>query len=259
MAEREELEQLFLGNLDRIDRTASFLAHRHHFTPVEAEEFAACVRLRLVEDDYAILAKFRGESSLPTYLAVVIAGLLRDYRVQRWGRWRPSAAARSRGEVAVRLETMVYRDGCSFQHAVAALRSAGQTQLSDRQLSDLLAQLPRRTAIRPVEVRTESVPGVASPESPDASLMLDDTEQERQRTEQALARAIATLGTEDQVILRMRFWEDVRVADIARALDLPQKSLYRRLERALRQVRQELLATGMSRDDIKSLLGALDP
>jgi DNA-directed RNA polymerase specialized sigma24 family protein len=45
----------------------------------------------------------------------------------------------------------------------------------------------------------------------------------------------------------MRYWEGTSVADIARALGLPQKPLYRRLERALAALRAALEAAGVSR------------
>jgi RNA polymerase sigma factor for flagellar operon FliA len=39
---------------------------------VEADDFASHPKLKLIEDDYAILRKFQGRSSLRTYLTVVI-------------------------------------------------------------------------------------------------------------------------------------------------------------------------------------------
>ena len=59
---------------------------------------------------------------------------------------------------------------------------------------------------------------------------------------------------EDRVIVRMRFWEGESVADIARALGLPQKPLYRRLERTLAALRRSLEAAGVSQNDTASCL-----
>jgi DNA-directed RNA polymerase specialized sigma24 family protein len=52
----------------------------------------------------------------------------------------------------------------------------------------------------------------------------------------------------------MRFWEGRCVSDISRALGVPQKRLYRRLERALVQVRRALEADGLSREVVMSFL-----
>ena len=61
----------------------------------------------------------------------------------------------------------------------------------------------------------------------------------------AIARAIATLDNEDQMIVRLRFYEGFSVADVARALALAQKPLYTRLTRVL-----QALSTALTRDGI---------
>src|SRR5919109_1132038 len=99
MPDRQALEALFLRNLGWIERALASVCRRYGVSRDDAEDFASWAKLKLVEDDYAVLGKFRDESSITTYLTVVIAMLFRDYRVQRWGRWRPSADARRRGPV----------------------------------------------------------------------------------------------------------------------------------------------------------------
>ena len=44
------------------------------------------MKLKLIENDYAILAKFQGKAKLSTYLTTVIHNMFRDYRIQKWGR-----------------------------------------------------------------------------------------------------------------------------------------------------------------------------
>ncbi len=61
----------------------------------------------------------------------------------------------------------------------------------------------------------------------------------------ALEGALGKLDAEDRVILRMRFEDGFTVADVARALDLRQKPLYRRVEGLLRRLRRELEGRGM--------------
>jgi RNA polymerase sigma factor (sigma-70 family) len=68
----------------------------------------------------------------------------------------------------------------------------------------------------------------------------------------ALARALGQLSAEDHVIVRLRFWEGLTVADIARALGLAQKALYRRLDRALATLRARLERDGVSPADLPS-------
>jgi RNA polymerase sigma factor for flagellar operon FliA len=52
----------------------------------------------------------------------------------------------------------------------------------------------------------------------------------------------------------MRFMENLSVANIARGLALPQKPLYRRIERALAELRKSLEAAGVSREHVQTLL-----
>lgn len=253
MPERQKLEALLQENLDTVDRIVASLCRRHDLTGDGADDFASWVRLRLVQDDYAILGKFRGESSLATYLTVVISMLLREYRVKEWGRWRPSAAARRLGPTAIRLETLVYRDGCSLAQAEEMLRSAGEA-LSGRELAELLGRLPPRGQPRPRPADPEVLSRLPSPEGADGRVLAAEADARRREVEAALHEALLRLDTEDRVIVRLRIWESLSVADVARALGLPQKPLYRRLERILAELRRSLDDAGVRREDVLLIL-----
>ena len=83
--------QLLETHLDLIQRKLHHLSRRSGLPDLEAEEFRSWALLKLIEDDYQILGQWEGRSSLPTFLAVVLVNLVRDYRIQIWGKWRPSA------------------------------------------------------------------------------------------------------------------------------------------------------------------------
>lgn len=251
MPDRQELEALFLANLGVVDKLLASLARRHGLGTDDADEFGAWAKLRFVEGDYAILAKFRGESSLTTYLAVVLATLFREYRVAEWGRWRPSAAALRKGSLAVRLETMVHRDGVTLAQAGETLRSAGVTTQSDRELAAVLAELPRRTPLRPVQ--SGALPDVV-PDASRADERVDAEEAEREQSAvgAVLSSALAALDSDDRLVLQLRFAEGLSVADVARALAIPQKPLYRRLERSLKVLRVALEQAGFSRSSVEA-------
>lgn len=254
MAERHELEALLRDNLGYVDRVAASLSRRHGLSGDDADDFAGWAHVRLVENDYAILRKFRGESAITTYLTVVMAMLFRDYRVARWGRWRPSAAARRLGEVAVRLETLVYRDGYRVDQAGERLRAGGHTDLPDRELVRLLSRLPPRTSPRPVEVGAEPLAALPAASGADHDVAASEAEAERNTAQSALLKAVDALPQEDRAILRLRIWEDLSVADIARTLDTPQKPLYRRLERIFAQLRQQVEQAGITRGDVRRMM-----
>src|SRR5215212_9137514 len=94
-------ERTFLENLRTIVRIASFVARRNHLNTDEANEFVQEVQARLIYDDYAIIRKFESRSSFSTYLTTVIVRLFQQWRVELWGKWRPSAEARRLGDKAI--------------------------------------------------------------------------------------------------------------------------------------------------------------
>lgn len=251
--DRQDLEALLRDNLEIVNRIVASVCHRNGLHGDDADEFRSWTYLRLVDDDYAILRKFRGESALATYLTVVIAMLFREYRVREWGRWRSSAAAQRLGPLAERLEMLIYRDGHTFSQAAEMIRSEG-VEVSDRELADLLAQLPPKHPSRPVSVGSDALDSAPAPSRADERVEGDETDRARRHAEAALFRALERLPDQDRLIVRMWVWEDLSIADIARALVLPQKPLYRRLERIFKRLRADLEAEGVTRDFFRGLL-----
>lgn len=250
-------EALLLENLTWVDRVVRSVSRRNGLRDDEAEEFASWTRLKLVEDDYAVIRKFRGESAITTYLTVVITMLAREYRATRWGRWRSSAAAQRQGPLGVRLETLVYRDGYTLHQAAEVLRTNGETELSARELAEMLVQLNVRGPLRPVEVGPEPLASSVSASSADEIVRAEESETERRQVVETLERAIEMLPPQDRVIVRLRFWEGMSIVDIARRLNLPQKPLYRRLTSALEQLRTQLEAAGVSVELVRTRLGEM--
>ena len=92
--------QWYVEQLDVISRIASSVCRRNGVQGADAEDFVSDVRLKLLQDDYAVLRKYRGASSQTTFLTVVISNLFRDHRSSIGAngahRPRPSGTARSR-------------------------------------------------------------------------------------------------------------------------------------------------------------------
>lgn len=251
---RSELEAVFLRHLDVIDRILSALARRHALNADDAADLCSWGKARLVESDYAALAKFRGESSLPTYLTVVLSMYAREYLARERGRWRPSAAAKRRGALGIKLEALVVRSGLPVHVAAQMLRSAGDTTLSDAELARIAAQFPPRASRQPV--RDPSF--IDSVEADDAADVLVDDDERKQReasVRAALAEALNTLTAEDALIVRLHCMEGISLADVARGLSLPQKPLYRRLTRLLETLRRELERRGVTRQEFRDMMG----
>ena len=251
MPHSNEHEALFLQHLPFIDRAAAGAAQVVGLRGDDVEEFVSWAREQLWEDDYALVRKWRGQSKFTTYLATVIMNLGREYRVKLWGRWRPSAAALRLGSLAVRLETLVYRDGWQVAEAAELVRSRGETSLSTREIADLVAKIPPRVR-RPRIQRVDE-----SDMRNDADVRVGESEDdaERKAIHVALTSALSELEPAAQVVVKMHFLEGRSLADVARALCLQQKPLYRVKDAALRSLRDRLAHAGITWGTLSDLIG----
>lgn len=248
-----DVAAFFLEALPLIEATIRFICRRHHCRPEEAEDFASVAHVRLIEDDYAVLRKFAGRSSLRTYLVVVLGRVFLDFRRQRWGIWRPSAEARRLGPAAVRLDVLVHRDGLGLDEAIEVLRTNEGVAASPEELRELAARLPQRTTRR-VEGE-EALTTLSVPEDVERRALSVELEARARKLRDALHAARASLPAEDALILRLRFESDFTVARIAQTLSLEAKPLYRRLGRLLHDLRERLEARGFGSGDLYDALG----
>ena len=245
-------EALFLANLPVIDSVVGQVCRRHRLTAAEADDFASEVRLHIIERNYEPLRRFEGRSSLRTYLIVVIQHLFLDYRNRLWGRWRPLAEAKRQGPIAILVERLVTRDGWSYDEVAETLRTNHGIAV-DESLRAMWVRFAQRAPARRFvsEVEADSVESDAP--LPDAPVLRAEQDFFAKRVQATLDRARQTLEPDERLILKMRFEDSVPVADIARALHLNQKRLYRTVEQLLAKMRKSLEADGISRDEIASL------
>ena len=242
-------EALFLANLPVIDSVIGQVCRRHRLTATEADDFASEVRLHIIERQYEPLRRFEGRSSLRTYLVVVIQHLFLDYRNRLWGRWRPSVEAKRQGPLAILFERLVTRDGRSFDEAVETLRTNYGVEM-DEALQAIYVKVVKRLPARQFVTEVEAVEVESPGPLPDANVLRAEQDFLAKRVQGALDRARQTLAPEERLSLKMRFEDSVGVADIARALHLNQKRLYRTIERLLAIIRTSLEAEGLSRDEV---------
>ena len=252
-----EYETMFVSNLETIERVVRHVCQRQKLSGPAAEEFDSEVKVRLMERDYEVFRKFQHRSSLRTYLTVVIQRIYLDYRNHLWGKWRPSAEARRLGPVAIRLGTLIARGGYSFEQAAEHLRTNENIVATDADLNAFLVRLPIRT--RRAMVSEEELDAM-----PDNSVSLDDgifsgqRRADARRVLDALTAAMQSLEVQDRVILRLRFHDGFAVADIARALHLDQKPLYRRFDALLQRLRTAIESAGISRLEAVELVNRKD-
>jgi len=209
-AEGDRWESLFVSCLGTIDSIVLALARRRRLSADEAEDLASIVRLRIMDDNYAILRKFQMRSSLRTYLTVVTHRLFLDERIARSGKWRPSQQAIRDGRTATLFERMTTRDGLTFDEACDALAINHRLPVSRPALERLYKRL-RRSPIRRF-VATDQILEImpAAWGRPDERLAQAERAALVRRARVTLARAFKSMDAEDRSILRLRFARDSR-------------------------------------------------
>lgn len=246
--------QRFEANLPLVERLLASVASRNGMFGDDAAEFASWARLRLIDNDYAVLAKFRGRARFTTYLNTVVHNLFRDYRTHKWGKWRPSAAARRLGDDAVLLETLVHRDGHEGSTAIRIARENFGVGRSQDELEQLLGSVAGRPP-RQREVSDAALERVGHLDGTESRVKDQEKAALAQAAEAALAAALAQINAEDRLILQLRFEQGWTLAKVARSLRLDQKGLYRRVRGLMTELRVELEARGVDRTSMERLIG----
>ena len=245
---------LFCRHRELIEDVVRCVIRRRRLAYQDAEDFTGTVMVRLLEDDCAVLRSFAARSSLRTFLVRVIDRMLLDYRAQHWGKWRPSTRARRLGKVAVRLEALIARDGLTFGEAAETLRTNWLLDQTVEELGALHAQLPvrqRRSVVSCSHLESRPAPDL----SPEDILARPDPSP----TLQALRAALATLSSDERILIAQRFERGLQLAQLADLRGLPPKQFYRDFARLLRQIRDRLEAQGVKASHVRRWLGADTP
>jgi len=247
-------EQWFLEQLPVIERVIGWVCARRGLRGADAEDFASIVKTRLIENEYEVLGKWQGRSSIKTYLTTVINRIYLDFQVQRFGKWRQSAQACRLGLEARRLEQLMFRDGLSFDEACGVLTSDPRMRLNRDDLHAIRVRLPQRTSRRGDLHEHEPV----RPESAGTAVERAERQALADRMFAVIRCSLARLPARDRVFLRLHFQSGLTVAEAARAQGADQKALYRKKEDILKRLKGDLEAEGIGLEEVQMLLTALD-
>ncbi|HEX8172328.1 MAG TPA: sigma-70 family RNA polymerase sigma factor [Thermoanaerobaculia bacterium] len=244
-----EASELLLRHLPAIQQIITAVCRRKGMTLDEVEEFSAVVRLRMVENDYAVLRAFQGRSTFKTYLTSVVTRMLIDHQREEWGKWRRSAGAERLGTAAVELERHLYRDGRALEEALTIV-GARFPEIPRPELVELAEQLTPR-ARRQVVALEEACDVVI----PDAC---EDTERRDTavRISHTAQAFMARLETDDRLLLKLRFDAEMSVREISQSLRLDYQPLWRRLQKLYRDLRWALERAGIAAADVEKVIGS---
>jgi RNA polymerase sigma factor for flagellar operon FliA len=247
-----DYQRLLLEHLGLIDQIVRTTGRRRHLS-TEQDEFAGFVRLRLIEDDYAILRKFQHRSSWRTYLSAVIERLSLDFCVERWGRWRPSAVAERLGPVAVTLERLITRDGHTLEEAMEIVQTGHATVMSHAELRDIWAQLPVR--VKTTEVGEEAAAAVPSTQTSESTVEDAERRVQVERLERTLRAAFDRVPDQDRVLVALRYDQELSIVEISKLTGSSVPTLHRRLDRTIKELRRALTSSGFDPREVAELIG----
>jgi RNA polymerase sigma factor (sigma-70 family) len=247
--------ELLVSNLDMIERAVSFAARRYRLTPNDAEEFGAIVQLRLVEHDYAVLRAYEERAKFSTYISIVVQRMALDYCVHLWGKWHASAEAKRHGPLAVELEQQIHRDGRTLDQALVIL-ARKHPDITRQSLQEIADRLPER-APRHRDVDLDKADSIAGsrPADVEEPMLARERRTASEQLSATMSTVIAALPEDERLILQLRFEGGMTVPQIARSLGLDQKLTYKRIERRMHHIRDELERSGVAWRDVADLIG----
>ena len=245
---RVEPGELLLTNLPLIEQIVLAICRRRGMAPSDAEEMAAEIKLRLVDNDYAILRNYSGKSHFATYIAAVVQRLMIDSLRSQFGKWHDSAEAVRLGEHAIAIERSLLRDGRSIDDALVQLRIQ-YPDITREEIETTAARLPARTRRKMVDLEEAS--------RVQSSSTADEAERSEiaRRISGVVSAYIDSLSVDEQFVLRLRFESNMTVAQIARALHIDQQLLYRRLYKHFSNLREELIRANVDVRAVEELIG----
>lgn len=256
MQVKDYLHPDVLVHRDTILETVRKVAKRFRLDEEDREEFRSVVDLKLVSHAEQIFGSFKGRSSLETYLFSVISSVFWEWRNKRLGRWRPSVAATKLGTVAIELETLLMRDGYTFSQACQVLQINHGCDLPQAQLEKMAAAFPRRHRLQ--EIPSDGLDdATANGSNPEQELMAKDAESLSNQISKAMRECMAMLPAQDQLIVKLHFYKDVKLVQIAHSLGFPPKALYRRVTKIMKSLRKALILKGFDPKDKEEILASL--
>jgi RNA polymerase sigma factor (sigma-70 family) len=270
------MEELFRAHYDYIRKVAAHACRKYSLSREEVEDFTQIVLLKIVADDYAVLRKFRGDSSRKTYLNMVVQNAMGDYINHLWGKWRPSEEAKRQGELAIQLERLLVRDGYSWDAACQKLWTDYKVTKTESELADiaiatkLLGRPPRRPEVPegerdaadrgdPRRHRTDppANPLTSPAEAADEGVLREERQRRRDHISAVLTAALETLSDEDRVIIQL-WTRGFKAKEIADNIHCEPKPLYRRVKGIQNALKALMIQGGIRPEDVDDILGHAD-
>jgi RNA polymerase sigma factor (sigma-70 family) len=249
-----KFDDWFLKQMPIIDRAIAFVCNSYNVRGADAEDFASSVKLKLLENDYAVLRKYKG-AGFSTFIFATVRHWYLDQRIHEWGKWRPSAEAKRLGAAAVELENHLFRDGRPLEQVVPIV--AAHHGIPAEEVRALAGRLrphlprPRPVSLDQMDRETRSMQAV------DRRTLDGDYADVVHRATDVIRQFLETLPEQERVILRLRFFAGQSVAEIASSLKVERNWLYRQINKRMAEIRERLAKTGVLETDLDEVIARI--
>jgi len=223
------------------------VGRRHGLSLDEAEDFASHARLKLMENGYAVLRKFQGRCKLETFLVSTLGHALLDYRIAKWGRWRPSAKAVRLGPPAALIEQLLHRDGHTADEAFELLRVNHGVQVTRTGFEAIVARLPSRASRR--FEGEEALENLVSGDSADKQMLEEEERADADRRIEAVIQELHALPPDDRLLMKLFDVDGLTMNEVAKILGEAAPALFRRRDRIRAAMRKRLKDRGFDVDE----------
>lgn len=233
-----------------IDRAIAYVCNKYGVPESDVEDFASSVKLKLLENGYEILRKYKG-GGFATFIGSTVRHLYLDQRIREWGKWRPSAEAQRLGRAAVELETLLFRDTRPLEQVVPIV--AAHHQMATEEVRAMAGRLhPHYPRPRPVSL-DDADDDTRPLEVADPHTFDPDYNDIAHQAGEIIRRFLEALSEQERAVLRLRFFAGRSVIEIATSMKLDKNALYRQINRRWDEVRALLSDSGISGVDLDEL------
>jgi RNA polymerase sigma factor (sigma-70 family) len=248
-------EEFLLANLEQINAIALGVYRRSGMTPDLAEDFASSVRIRLIENDYALLRRFNaGKGSLESFITTIVKSMIAAESRRTYGKWRPSTAAERWGPIALELEKLLYREGHDLSHTLEMLLAKHPT-VTRQELQAIAQQLPPRMGRRQSISLDAVAHSLSDDTDADALVIASERRHLSQRVATIVRQRLERLESADRLLLQLLYGTGTNLQTIARILGSDATRLYPRRDALLRDLRERLLEAGIGATEALDLIG----
>ncbi len=224
---------------------------------------------KLHEDDSRRLRAFKGEARFRTFLFSVANKLIIDFRRTQFGYKVLPKFYWGFDEINRRIFKLFFYENSPHDFVENEIRA--EFKISQEEAQSRVEGVEKRLRESRVRLETakekepillgEEVSALVSEHrgtNPEENIITAEVEEKRNKVLKVLKDEVQKLEGEDALILQLYFEHDLTAKEISKAIPgVKDKSVYKRIEKIIRNLKKELKENGITEEDIKEIFERL--